>query len=526
MAGRKARHFRLGNPPALQHAEALDRIARFPLADPAAALGTGLALLRADYPEMLLPAARKLAARHPKSPEAQQLLGLAARASGESAQALAAFRAAAALAPRDGLIAHSLARTALEAGEPAAALFAAAAPLAPQDSGIPLGHAAALLAEGRPGEGIALLTRILAANPLWLDGHRSLAALAGQMGEDPLASVTAALARHPRSAELHHLAISLALQARDLACGEAALGAAEAALGPQRWLSLLAGHVASEQGNLAAADPHFAAAGDPADANEAWMHARHLIRRGEPQAAAALLEPLISAPGGNTLALWPYLALAWRMTDDPRAAWLESDPRLIGVYDIGLLPNELAALASHLRALHHAKAEPLDQSVRGGTQTDGNLLLRTQPPIRDLKARLLAIVERHIAQLPAPEHPSPIRHPTLPAARAPVRIAGSWSVRLTDAGFHTDHVHPQGWFSSALYVALPETLGAGAADHAGWLSLGEARDLVPCLAPLRLVEPKPGRLVLFPSTLWHGTRPFPAGERLTVAFDIARPRQD
>jgi hypothetical protein len=49
---------------------------------------------------------------------------------------------------------------------------------------------------------------------------------------------------------------------------------------------------------------------------------------------------------------------------------------------------------------------------------------------------------------------------------------------------------------------------------------------VPGLAPYRLVEPKPGRLVLFPSTMWHGTRPFPAGERLTIAFDIARPRQD
>ena len=104
--------------------------------------------------------------------------------------------------------------------------------------------------------------------------------------------------------------------------------------------------------------------------------------------------------------------------------------------------------------------------------------------------------------------------------------AGAWSVRLEQAGFHTDHVHPQGWFSSALYVALPETLGQGGEDHAGWLSLGEARDLVPGLAPRQLIEPRPGRLVLFPSTMWHGTRPFPQGERLTVAFDIARPRQD
>ncbi len=504
----------------MRHAEALARIAQFPLADPAAALGAGVPLINADFPELLLPRARELAARHPGSAQAQQLLGLAARACGDSQTAYEAFRAAAALAPRDGLIAHSHARTALEAGLPAAALFAAAAPLAPQDGTILTGQAAALLAEGRADAGIALLTRILAANPLWLDGHRSCAALGGQMGQDPLASLAEALTRLPQSADLHHLAISLALQARDLPRAGEAVSRAQAALGTQRWLSLMAGHIASESGALEAADTHFAAAGPAADTGEAWLRARHLIRRGDGTGAAALLEPLLGQPGDH--ALWPYLALAWRMTGDDRAAWLESDPRLVGVYDIGYSEADLAALAAHLRGLHLTTAAPLDQSVRGGTQTDGNLLLRIEPAIRDLKARLLEIVRQHIAQLPPPQP----GHPTLPAARAPVRIAGSWSVRLENAGFHTDHVHPQGWFSSALYVALPETLGHSEDGHAGWLSLGEARDLVPGLAPLRLVEPKPGRLVLFPSTMWHGTRPFSKGERLTVAFDIARPRQD
>ncbi|MFM7348406.1 MAG: putative 2OG-Fe(II) oxygenase, partial [Erythrobacter sp.] len=296
--------------------------------------------------------------------------------------------------------------------------------------------------------------------------------------------------------------------------------AARARLGDQRWLVALAAHVASEAGDLARAEPLFTAAGPPADVDEAVLLARHRLRRGEPDAAAALLEPWRGTPG--EAGIWPLLAVAWRLTDDPRWQWLEGDPALVGVYDIGLSPEELAALAEHLRTLHRSTAAPLDQSVRGGTQTDGNLLLHAAPVIRDLKARLLAIVERHVAGLPAPEP----GHPTLLARRAPLRIAGSWSVRLTDAGFHTDHVHPQGWFSSALYVALPASIGAGADDEAGWLSLGEARDLVPSLPPIRRVEPRPGRLVLFPSTLWHGTRPFPAGERLTVAFDIARPRQD
>jgi hypothetical protein len=119
---------------------------------------------------------------------------------------------------------------------------------------------------------------------------------------------------------------------------------------------------------------------------------------------------------------------------------------------------------------------------------------------------------------PDPAHPVR-RHP--PPARP--RFAGSWSVRLCDAGFHVSHVHPQGWFSSAFYVAVPSEREAGPAP-AGWLALGAPPvDLGLKLSPWRTVEPKPGRLVLFPSTLWHGTLPITGGERLTIAFDLAPP---
>ena len=45
--------------------------------------------------------------------------------------------------------------------------------------------------------------------------------------------------------------------------------------------------------------------------------------------------------------------------------------------------------------------------------------------------------------------------------------------------------------------------------------------LIACVkgAPRRVVEPEPGRLVLFPSYMWHGTIPFGSGDRLTAAFD-------
>ena len=43
-----------------------------------------------------------------------------------------------------------------------------------------------------------------------------------------------------------------------------------------------------------------------------------------------------------------------------------------------------------------------------------------------------------------------------------------------------------------------------------------------CLDSIRrAIQPKPGRLVLFPSYMWHGTIPFHADAvRTTIAFDV------
>ncbi|MBE7203163.1 MAG: 2OG-Fe(II) oxygenase family protein, partial [Parafilimonas terrae] len=124
-----------------------------------------------------------------------------------------------------------------------------------------------------------------------------------------------------------------------------------------------------------------------------------------------------------------------------------------------------------------------------------------------------APIRAHIAALGAGNDPVRRR------ATGSYRIAGAWSVRLMPGGFHTDHVHPAGWLSSAFYVALP---GAVATPPQGWLAFGRPGvPTMPALAPFRRVRPEPGMLALFPSYLWHGTEPF-AGDapRLTVAFDL------
>jgi hypothetical protein len=272
----------------------------------------------------------------------------------------------------------------------------------------------------------------------------------------------------------------------------------------------------SELGEADAADALFAKVAQAQDATLDVRRVRHFLRTGRVEAALPLIDRVLSGEGAALM--WPYAAIAWRMTGDSRWQWLEGDPALVSVIDLaGKLPP-LDRLAETLRGLHRAQGEYLDQSVRGGTQTDGPLFARIEPEIQAVRTAVAEAVQGHIARLPAPDP----RHPALgPRRDRPVRFSGSWSVRLADAGHHSNHIHPLGWFSSALYVSLPPP-GPG---QEGWLKLGQPReDLGLGLEPVRAVEPKAGRLVLFPSTMWHGTIPFAAGERLTIAFDVAPPR--
>jgi hypothetical protein len=186
-----------------------------------------------------------------------------------------------------------------------------------------------------------------------------------------------------------------------------------------------------------------------------------------------------------------------------------------------------AALAEELRRLHGVdRRAPIDQSLRGGTQTFGDLFALGHPLVDALRTRIAQAVTTTIANLPAAaDHPEfgafLSRRPPDPTAW---RFQSAWSSRLTSGGFHTDHVHPDGWMSSAYYVSVPESAG-NTQLKPGWLRFGvpdfplqgiEAHQLM-----RHTVQPAPGLLVLFPSMLWHGTTPFDDdAERLTIAFDL------
>ena len=170
-----------------------------------------------------------------------------------------------------------------------------------------------------------------------------------------------------------------------------------------------------------------------------------------------------------------------------------------------------------LDPLHHTNAEPGDQSLRGGTQTSGSLFERPDPAIQRFRKSVVEAAQLAIAALPADP-----THPFLSRRSNGVVPVGSWSVRLQGGGgHHVSHFHNEGWMSSAYYARLPQVPSAKWAAHEGWIQFGvPPEDYNVELGPRRIVEPAAGKLVLFPSYMFHGTLPFGSGDRLTAAFDF------
>jgi tetratricopeptide (TPR) repeat protein len=466
-----------------------------------------------------LPIVAAAAQAHPDEATIWQVLGLLYRSLEDLAPAIAAFETAARLDPASARIAHGHARVLMEAGLPSLSLFDRAIRLAPNDSELLISRFAAMLAEGQASAAIQEFDYILSRNPEWIAGHAALAQLRWMGGDTQAftAALDRALATVPRSASLWLEKIRLLIRGELYADALTAVHAARDALGPDRALTINEATCASELGDNQFADRLFDSLAPFDDVAISVRYIRHLLRTRRIEQAARLAENFVDRDEADHV--WPYLSVAWRMLGDPRWDWLEADPSLIGTYDLAGDVGSLESLAARLRSLHVTTHQPIDQSVRGGTQTDGPLFARIDPEIRTLRKAIVATVERHLSNL---EHDP--RHPFLRHRPPSVRFAGSWSVRLTGGGRHSNHVHPQGFVSSAFYVAVPPGMES---EHtnAGSLALGQPPvELELDLAPLKVVKPKPGQLVLFPSTMWHGTIPFDSGERLTVAFDVARPR--
>jgi tetratricopeptide (TPR) repeat protein len=367
---------------------------------------------------------------------------------------------------------------------------------------------------GRFDEAVLAYRAVLDERPDFIDGHETLSRLLPQIGrgDEALASYEAALVRAPHIGMLWMSALGTAQALERPQAMLAIVRVAEERFGRDAMLGTYTAVALSKLGqDMQARDLLASALAQEADYQPAHLAMAHvLIRLGDWQAAAThAQEAARLAPHDQSA--WALLSVAWRLLDDAREDWLiDYEAHVLLTTVVGIDWLELAA---NLTARHRTMAHPADQSLRGGTQTRGTLFESPDPLVQALKEAIRTAIRGQIGALP--HDPA---HPFLSRNSGDISFPTSWSVRLRGAGFHVSHIHPEGWLSSALYIALPPEVGEG---DAGTLAFGVPDAALGLdLPPRRIVRPRVGQLVLFPSFVWHGTVPFQSDQpRMTVAFD-------
>jgi tetratricopeptide (TPR) repeat protein len=245
------------------------------------------------------------------------------------------------------------------------------------------------------------------------------------------------------------------------------------------------------------------------------------LRSGDPLAALKLAARAHAVQPVDQAAL-AVLGLCYRALEDEREYLLNDYRSLVRVIDLDP-PDGYADieafnrdLASYLDGLHSDVREYFTQTLRGGTRLYDELFYNGHDLVDRVRVKIDDAVRRYIATLNVDA-----AHPFTSRRTAAFSYSGSWSSRISGSGLHVNHIHPAGWISSAYYVAVPEA-AADRDTQPGWLKFGEpTEDFDPSFTSRLTVQPKPGRLVLFPSYLWHGTLPCHSPQnRTTIAFDV------
>jgi tetratricopeptide (TPR) repeat protein len=475
---------------------------------------------------------------------ARQTMGMILGGLGETEAAERELRAAIRLAPAHEGATQVLTHILNEQGrfDEAAQAFAALAQAAPDHAGAEFGLAAALYSAAREAEAEAAARRAIEKGMDRLETWLFLARLLNLQGrlDEAEDAYRSAVEHDPLSAEAQRELVQLIwMRTADAGQASAVLDAAPATAGltavkvkllqdagEEAAAYALASERAARDPSLLVLAARAALRIDPerADAHlkaaPAWINAlarakaqieidlalgraRQAVERGEALRQAYPQDHYVTA----------LLAAAWRLAGDQRYGELYDYGRLVKTYRIAppegwnTLEAYLADLERALDGVHGLLTHPIGQSLRHGSQTLRSLMDYEDPAIRAFFAAIDAPIRRHIE--------------AIGEGTQNYEVAGAWSVRLNSQGYHTDHVHPEGWLSSAFYVRLPDALERG---QEGWIRFGPpGTPTVPPLAPEHHVRPEPGMLVLFPSYMWHGTVPFVSDEtRLTCAFDLVR----
>ena len=328
---------------------------------------------------------------------------------------------------------------------------------------------------------VAALLKAVELDPLYVQAHKNLKKIRWFRGEHNRVddSFRAACEQIPDSAcAFHNLGAAL-LVSHDYAGAEKALlraaqlepdsGDAFDGLGQAyRYLGRLAEALAAHETAVACA---------PENALFREEFGTTLIRAGEYRRAVSELRT------GHELhprrsSLLAFLTIAMNELGDPSVNELVDYEKFIRVAQIDV-PEGYDTLEAFNSDLHeelqthfHNRHHPMDQTMRGGSQTSNNLFQNPTGLVSVLKEQISKVIEQFIDDL-EPHSGAPF----LRFINRDFIFTGVWSTIIQESGYDRSHVHNEGWMSGAYYVKVPDFDDAQLNEHDGCIQFGEPNTL-------------------------------------------------
>jgi Flp pilus assembly protein TadD len=478
-------------------------------------LAAALSTAQGDNPTRAGPLVKQLLTLRPGNADALTVAGILAQRTGRMHEALGAFRAARDAAPADAGKHQNLGVALKNAGafEEALEAFGAALALRPGHPATLGNLGSCLIAAGRFEE--ALQTLALAGeNPDALN-NRGVALSRLGRHED-------AIAAYRRSLSLRDGHLETALNLVDAltrtGCRAEARALASQLQRAQPQHARVANQVGllhEHAGDFADAAAAFSAAFDPTKPNHALgvNLARVLIRLDRAEEALSICDALIATQPSITTPLALAVAASEKLGDTARRDALMGLNRFVTMHEIAT-PSDFSsleqfntALVAELREHSSLTYEPEGLVTRQGMQS-GDLADARSPGLQALSA----LAHTQLAQARGHFAAQLADHPFLRALPLQWSLT-LWGTILQPGGKVTSHIHAPNWLSGVYY---PEFEGEDGQFAIGLLPEELGGGGTPVIR-----QPRAGRMILFPSYLWHATLPFGGTrERISFAFDL------
>lgn len=462
-----------------------------------------------------------LAQRH-DDPDALTLLGLVAQRTGDDAAALDAFaRARAGDSDNPARLGnHAIALK--KAGRFAEAIETLRRSLVLRPgSAVTLANlGSCLIAADRSEEAETPLRQAIAANPAHFEAWNNLGVALARTRRhgDAIAAYRKALSIRPDHVEAAlNLVDALSAEGRMSEAEASAVQMVQRLPGHARAANQLGG-LLEAKGNLQEAIAIYATAFATGPINHpvGVNLARALIRMGRYDDAVGVTDRLLGALPTVTTPLALKSAALDHLGHAEELRELIGLDRFVKLVDVDSAPGFSsmaafnAALEDELRSHASLTFEPDGLVTRKGQQSDDIAKVGT-PALQALAQKATGELQAYQTGL------VPSAHPFVQAMPDRWTLT-MWGTILSPGGSVKPHIHAPNWLSGVYYPALPDETIEG---QQGWFAIGALPDSLGGGGTRHAYEPRAGRMILFPSYLWHTTLPFGgAQDRISFAFDL------